>query len=183
MREFLMVSLTAFALTQSACASTPSTQRAEAPQTVRGGDASLGNLRIAPSSGTDVMQLPYTVEQIWAVLPAAFDSVSVPVAIVDPDKHLYGNQGFKLRQRLGKTTLSRLFDCGETQIGPNADSYEVFLIVLAQVTPGSSGSSSLTTTVEASAKSIAMAQGYSKCTSKGVLESRLINLIQTQLHK
>ena len=56
MREFLMVSLIAFALTQSACASTPSTQRAEAPQTVRGGDASLGNLRIGPTTvkGTPV---------------------------------------------------------------------------------------------------------------------------------
>lgn len=167
----------------SACATGTASQHAETPQTVRGGDASLGNLRIAPSSGTDVVQLPYSVEKVWGVLPAAFDSISVPVATIDPSSHRFGNEGFKLRMRLGKTTLSRLFDCGQTQIGPNADSYEVFLVVLAQVTPVAAGSASLTTTIDASAKSIANSQGYIKCSSKGVLEARLIAQIKAGLAK
>ncbi|MDQ6611203.1 MAG: hypothetical protein M3Y64_02110 [Gemmatimonadota bacterium] len=166
-----------------ACATGTATQHADMPQTVRGGDPSLGNLRVAPSSGTDVVQLPYSVEKIWAALPAAFDSISVPVATIDQATHRFGNEGFKLRQRLGKTTLSRLFDCGETQIGPNADSYEVFLIVLAQVTPVAAASASLTTTIDASAKSIANAQGYIKCSSKGVLETRLLAGIKAGLEK
>ncbi|MEP6778604.1 MAG: hypothetical protein ABJC26_01850 [Gemmatimonadaceae bacterium] len=166
-----------------ACATGTASQHADTPQTVRGADASLGNLRVAPSSGTDVVQLPYSVEKVWAALPAAFDSIFVPVATIDPTSHRFGNEGFKLRQRLGKTTLSRLFDCGETQIGANADSYEIFLIVVAQVTPVGSASASLTTTIDASAKSIANSQGYIKCSSKGLLEARLMAQIKAGLEK
>lgn len=105
----------------------------------------------------------------------------MPVTRLDAAGKVIGNNGFKIRQRLGKVALSRYIDCGETQIGPNADSYEVYLTVLVQVRPVGTTSSSLVTTFEASARPIAFSQAYSRCSSRGSLETKLLAAIKAQL--
>jgi hypothetical protein len=137
-------------------------------------------LTIAPSTGPNVNTLEFSPDRVWKVLPAAFDSVAVPVAHLDPATKTIGNEGFKIRQRLGKVALSRYFDCGTTQIGPNADSYDVFLTVMVQVQPAGAGTR-LVTNVEASARPITFSQAYSRCTSRGSLETRLLDAIRAQL--
>ena len=89
----------------------------------------------------------------------------------------------KVRVRLGRTPLSRYLECGGTQIGSNADSYEVRLTVLAQVRAVASGGSSLATTFDAAAKPITFSQDYSRCSSKGLFESRLVELVTKQLQR
>ncbi len=137
-------------------------------------------LTIAPSAGPNVNTLEFAPDRVWKVLPAAFDSVAVPVTHLDPATRTIGNEGFKLRQRLGKVPLSRYFDCGTTQIGPNADSYDVFLTVMVQVQAAGAGSK-LVTNVEASARPITFSQAYSRCSSRGSLEARLLDAIRAQL--
>lgn len=110
-----------------------------------------------------------------------FDSLGVAVSTVDQAQHVIGNDALKVRQRLGKAPLSRYLDCGQTQIGPNADSYDVVLTLLVHLQPNGVGSTTLLSTVEATAKPIAYAQSASACSSKGALESRLTTLIQTLL--
>src|SRR5262249_45883769 len=136
-----------------------------------------GALTMNPNNAAVEHTVPFTVAQVWAILPAVFDSLGIPVNSLDPNKHLAGNAGFKLRQRLGKTPLSRYFDCGQTQVGPNADSYDVFLTVLTQVTPNGTAGARLSSTIDASAKPLAFSQGYSQCSSNAVLEKRLEELV------
>ncbi|MEA3244625.1 MAG: hypothetical protein U9Q74_00570 [Gemmatimonadota bacterium] len=145
-----------------------------------GAGGSGDRLTIAPSSGPNVNTLDFAPDRVWKVLPAAFDSVAVPIAHLDPATKTIGNEGFKIRQRLGKVSLSRYFDCGTTQIGPNADSYDVFLTVMVQVQAAGTGSK-LVTNVEASARPITFSQAYSRCSSRGSLEARLLDAIKAQL--
>lgn len=148
---------------------------------VGGGAFGTGTLTVGGGgSGPNTNELAMPTDQVWKVLPAAFDSISMPVTRLDPRTHTIGNEGLKIRQRLGKTPLSRYFDCGTTQIGANADSYELYIVLLVQVTPSGTGSR-LTTQLNASARPLTFSQGYSACSSRGALETRLLNAIKAQL--
>jgi hypothetical protein len=170
------------ALALAACASSSAAPAASSTTaTIRGGGAIGGSLTMAQTNAPNVSSVSFPMDQVWKVLPAAFDSLAVPLGIIDPVKHIIGNEGFKIRQRLGKVALSRYVECGTTQIGPNADSYEVFMTVLTQLVPGPSGTTSVATTFEALARPITFAQDYSRCTSKGLLETRLMDAVKAQL--
>ena len=166
----------------AACATTPLASVGPEVQTVRGGSAVAGNLQVISNTSEVVSDLPSSLDNVWKVLPAAFDSLGIPVASVDPTLRTIGNEGFKLRQRLGKTPLSRFLDCGQTQVGPNADSYEVFLVVMVHAQAGAApGTTKMTTMVDASARSIAFSQAPNRCSTNGELEKRLIAAVKAQL--
>ncbi len=167
-------------LATAACASGSSVGASRPVSTSIGMTGSSDRLTISPSTGPNVNTLAHAADAVWRVLPAAFDSVSVPATRVDARTKTIGNDGFKVRQRLGRTPLSRFMDCGQTQIGPNADSYEVFITLVVQAMPEGTGTK-LVTNFEASARPIAFSQGYSRCTSRGALEARLLEAVLAQL--
>ena len=76
-----------------------------------------GAAGVGPTSHT----VEASADRAFRILPVVFDSIGVPVALVEPAKKIMGNEGFKIRLPLGKTPLSRFIDCGQAQIGPNAD--------------------------------------------------------------
>lgn len=143
--------------------------------------AGASTMRISSNTEADVSTLPYPVQTVWSMLPSVYDSLGVPVARLEPGPHIIGNDGFKIRQRLGKTALSRFIDCGSAQIGPNADSYDVVLTVVTQLTPIDATSTTIATTVLASAKPVTYTQGYSQCSTKGGIESRVLSVLRTAL--
>jgi hypothetical protein len=166
-----------------ACATSPSSVGTARPATQTVGTEASGAIRIAPGSGPDVATLPFAIAKVWAALPIAMDSLGIPVSQLDPATHLIGNSGFKIRQRLGKTNLSKYLDCGQTQIGPNADSYDVQLTVMMGLQSAGEASTRVSTTVSAMAKPILYNQGYSGCSTKGELETRLLNIVKAQLQR
>lgn len=141
-----------------------------------------GRLTVVSSTRASVSKLAFTVDEVWAVLPAVLDSLGVKSHVIDAPRHVMGVENLKVRVQLGRTPLSRYLDCGETQIGPNADSYEVLLTVLAQV-HATDIYSTLSTTVEAAAKSIAFRGDYMRCSTKGLLESRIVDAVKKQLQR
>jgi hypothetical protein len=162
----------------SACASAPGAGSAGTGPIL--GQGSVGRSTDARST-VFTQSLAYPVDQVWRALPAAYDSIKVPLNTLDAKTRTIGNDGFKIRQQLGRTPLSSYIDCGRTQIGPNADSYEVVLTVLTQVQPADNGTSKITTTFESSARPIAYSQEYSKCSSKGVLEAKIMDVVKGRL--
>lgn len=140
-----------------------------------------GRLTVVSSTRASVTNVAFTVDEVWKVLPAVFDSLGVKTTVIDPSQHVIGIENVKVRVQLGRTPLSRYLDCGQTQIGQNADSYEVLLTVLTRVQAVAAGGSSVSTTVDAAARPIAFSQGYSKCSSKGLLESRLVDAVKKRL--
>ena len=180
MRVLALLSATVLA----ACASSGSVPAAATTtSTIRGGSAIGGSLNMSSTTAPSVSSVPFPLDQVWRVMPAALDSLAIPLGIIDPARHIIGNEGFKIGQRLGKVSLSRYVECGTTQIGPNADSYEVYLTVLVQLSPGAGGATSVATTFESLARPITFAQDYSRCTTKGLLESRLLEFVRTQLKR
>ncbi len=178
MPRLAVLSLVALA----ACASSgPTPGSGSSGQTISiGAGGAGGTARLNTSVSAAVSSVPFPLDDVWRFLPAAFDSLGIPKALIDPATHTLGNQGMKVRQRLGKTPLSRFIDCGSTQIGPSADTYEVFLTVATQLQSAGTGTT-ISTTVEAVAKPLNFNQEYSRCSSRGVLESRIVDAIRKEM--
>ncbi len=170
------------ALLLTGCASSNALPERSATQTLQITGVA-GSLTLNPSSSASTVTLAFPIEQVWRALPTVFDSLGLPVSTVDQAKHVIGVERLKIRQRLGKTSLSRYFDCGETQIGPNADSYDVFLTLLLQLQPSATNTTSLSTVIDATAKPVAFSQNPSACSTKGAIEQRMTALIQAQLQR
>ncbi len=181
MRLFSLLLLTSLA----ACATSPvGSTTTPQPQTVTvaGSNSTMRVGGVADATGTAT--LPYSVEQVWRVLPFVFDSLGIPVTSMDPAKRTLGNEAFRVRARLKGTPLSRLIDCGtSTQVGPNADNYDVVLVLTAAVSPAEASSSTVVTTFSAVAKPVNFSQDYSPCNSKAVIEARFIDIMRAKLAK
>jgi hypothetical protein len=167
----------------AACASSSTTSAGIKPATQMVGGEGIGSLILAGNGASDVMKLTYSADAVWRVLPAVFDSLKIPLNSVDPATKEIGNTALKTRVRLGKVYLSRYLDCGSTQIGPNADNYDVVLTVLSRVVADGAAASTLTTTVLAQARPATYSQTYNPCSSKGLFERRIAELVTAALTK
>lgn len=142
-----------------------------------------GSTVTAPGSdGSTLHVVPFAPDRVWRMLPSVFDSLGVPVGTLDAAKRTIGNSGFKVRGRLKNVPLSRFIDCGNsTQVGPNADSYEVNITLLAEVRAGEGGASNVTLAFQPLARPANFSQQYSQCGSKGVLETRFMEILNARL--
>jgi hypothetical protein len=176
MRAVVVLSL----ISLSACASSgASTSRPD--ETVRINGAGGGNLTLTSNAQAYVRRMPAPIEKVWIAMPAAFEALSIPITRVDTLTHSIANEGFKLRRQLGSTPLSRFIDCGSTQIGENADSYDVHFTISVQLRQEEGGVTKLETMFEAMAKPVSFSREYSRCSSRGVLEARLADAVKAQL--
>lgn len=177
MRRLIFLSLAAV----SACASAPGTPGTAAPRQVRIEGA--GNVTVNSNVYAHVTSIQSPVDLVWRTLPAVFEEMSIPITTVDSTHHVLSNDGLKLRKQLGGTPLGVFIDCGTTQVGENADSYDVHLTFIAEVQPDpASGNSRLLLTMESAAKPIAFSRDYSRCTTRGKLEERFAAAVKKHLH-
>jgi hypothetical protein len=160
-----------------ACAgSNPTPGAAPAEQRVIVPGAGGTPFNIVASSGVSSREFAASIDKVWKIMPSVFDSLSVPVSLLDPGTHTIGNRGFKVRGKLGKVGLARYIDCGTTQIGPNAESYDITLTLTTTLASTPGGATAMTIDFEASAKPMAFSQEPFRCSTKGSLEQRVNEL-------
>jgi hypothetical protein len=177
--RFLLLLAVVAACASSSTSSTPAPQMSRIAGTGGGSGAAL--TMSGPEAGS-THTLTADVDRVWRGLPAVFDSIGINVTELDPARHSMGNSEFKVHGRLKNVPLSRYIDCGNsTQIGPNADAYDVVLTLLAEVRVAGPGATTIHTTFGARARPATFAQEYSQCSSKGVLEARFYDLIDAKV--
>jgi len=142
------------------------------------------SLTIPGNNSSTVRTVAFGMDQVWRALPFVFDSIGIPVGTLDPAKRTIGNSGFKIRGRLKGVPLSRYIDCGNsTQIGPNADAYDVNITMFAELHAADAGGTAVTTTMDVMARPATFAQEYSHCATKGVLETRFFDILKARLDR
>jgi hypothetical protein len=144
-----------------------------------------GLMSITGEKGTVSVVIGAPLQTVWRILPTAFDSVGVALTLIDPKKHVMANEGFKIRQKLRNERLSTYFECGTTQVGPNADSYELVMRVDSYLEPakGDSTRTRMTVAVTAQGKPLQFSQDYSRCTSKTMLERKMLDVVANAVKK
>lgn len=177
-----IVALSMIAL--SGCASTGTAPaRPDSQQTVRvvGAGGAVQFSASHPTLSARAATIPMPVEQVWRAMPAVYESLGIPVGRLDAESRVVGNPGIKLRRRLGSVPLTRYLNCGSTQGGPSAETYEVHLSMLTQAQPGAPGSTTVATTVEATARPVTLAGESVRCASTGALEARVVEVLTARL--
>lgn len=145
------------------------------------GLAPAADPRIAMPETMNPDELPFPADDVWRALPRAYDSLGIWLTLYDRRQRLIGNQGMQLRGKLGNTRLSKYIDCGDTQIGPSADSYEVNLSVITYVGVNSKGLATMTTRVASAARSLAFSQNYIRCRSNSEIEKRILQIVSARI--
>ena len=179
MRRSLIVSLGLVA----ACASSASTPSPAATEMIRVPTAN-GSASVTSSVTANVTAVAAPIATVWRVMPAVFDSLSVPLTTVDPATHTIGNIEFRLRRRLGSVPLREYLNCGMTQGAPNTESYDVRMSVIARLATTAAGTTvttTVTTTVQGAARPVSVSGDELRCSSTGALEIRLGKLVAAQL--
>ncbi len=183
MRRLVIISLlSAAAIAVESCASVPSSSPADVLETVRiSGTAGTMQVNTATSTTPTSIALGAPLATLWALLPGVYDSLGIPVNAADNGSHTLGNSGFKLRRQLGRVALSRYINCGNTQGPPSADTYEVQLTVLTQLSPDVPSGTVISTTVQAAARPITVSAEFSRCASTGALETAIAGALRARL--
>jgi hypothetical protein len=179
MRRAVPVTLLILAACSSA-SSRPGEALPGRSQTAAVRDAAGGVLRINPGDGAATTSIAAPLDAVWESLPAVFDSLGIQVNTVDPAIKAFGNSGFELSKRLGKTSLSQYIDCGQAQAFPSADTYQIYLVVMLQLRSADPATTTVATSVQASGKPVTVRGDYTRCSSKGVLEKRIADRIRDE---
>jgi hypothetical protein len=169
----------------SACASSGAATNSPTQETVRITGSGTGNtsLTLSSNAGSQVTRIEADPEKVWLALPGAYAKLAIPITEVDTLQRKIGNSGLKVRRQMAGTSLSRYIECGSTQIGDNADSYDVFLTVSTVVKADpNTGLSTIETLFESQAKPVSFSREYARCSTKGLLETRIAEAVKAQLH-
>ena len=117
--------------------------------------------------------LDVPADAVWAAFPTVFGEMGIDPNVVDSKQLLFGSAGAAYRHRIANQRLSHFFDCGSIMGVSTADTYDVWIRVIAQVLPMERGLSIVRTEVEVSAKATDMQGGSAPCSSNGALEARI----------
>jgi hypothetical protein len=142
------------------------------------GTGAVAQLSTMTSHAPKVATVNLPIDQVWRVLPAVYESLEIPVDQMDTATRVIGNQSLKARRRLGGAPLTRFFDCGRTQGGANAETYELHLSILTRVTQDALEVTTVSTAIQATGRPISFAGDPVRCTSTGALESRIIEALK-----
>ena len=118
--------------------------------------------------------VPVGGDSAWALLPGIYESLGLPLDEHDARVKRLGTCWKRVRSRLGGSQLSRYLDCGELRQMPNADAYDVDVLVLTAVRQ-ENGSPVIATIVLGWAN--APGGGRQWCQSRGALEKRILDAV------
>jgi hypothetical protein len=126
------------------------------------------------------LELP--ANSAWQAYPAVFSDLGIDPNIVDGNQMIFGSAADH-RHTLAKTRISHYFDCGNMLGVSTADSYEIWIRVISQIIPIDNGLSTVRTQVEATARASDLQGGGVRCSSNGLLESRIAELLVKEAAK
>jgi hypothetical protein len=176
------------ALLTSACASPGSTAGGAAPTPVtvftpNSGTASgaTGMQIVAGATGQSA-SIGASREAVWARLPAAYESLGLPVSVKDDARFRIGNDQLKVRRAINGVQMRSIVDCGSDLNGEKADTYDIKLTIETTVAPGAAADASeITTTVSGLGRSPSFGNSEVNCSTKGELERRILRYLQVNV--
>lgn len=123
-----------------------------------------------------------TPAQVFAVLPAVYAELAIPVSVNDGQSKSVGNTGWRTRRSIGKVPMQRYLDCGSSGTIQNAETYQILMSVVTTVRPNASGGSVVSTAITATGKNpVTSSSAEVRCATKGDLEIRIRDMVQKRI--
>ena len=125
--------------------------------------------------GVDTIAAPPA--RVWDALPRALGGLGLAVEGVDADRASVTTRLTQFRRELGGTRLSRMLRCGVGAGGENADSYFIAVRVQLAMQRVDAGTATVEARVTAAARPPDNGATAVRCTSTGLLERRVLELV------
>lgn len=164
----------------AACASSPSTPGTPSENTT---------IPVAPQMTIDIRrdrqvkstELAASRERVWTALMAAHETLAIPLEAVDEKAGtaIYRWQNSS-RPIVGKR-ISAYLDCGTGSAGPRAETHRVNMKVTELILSSTSERTSLQTMLTATARDNGLSNTTIECSSTGVLEAKILELVAVRL--
>ena len=133
--------------------------------------------RLAGEAALSSEMVNAPADQVWSILPRVYEELGVNLSVIDSNRMWLGNTRFRLREINGER-LSRFLDCGSgVGIVSYADTYQVTMALLTGISEGVEGGSEVQTHFQAVARPRAVSGNDLRCTSRGTLERRIVEII------
>jgi hypothetical protein len=98
--------------------------------------------------------IPVSPSRVFDALKSVYEELGVPPAINDPTTGRFGNTDFWKMRKLGTEPISTYLNCGDSIMGPAADTYRIYISLVSQVHPDGKGETDLETSVTAQARNM-----------------------------
>ncbi len=128
--------------------------------------------------GVSEHKLLIPADQAYAAFPTVFGELGIDPNLIVTKDMLFGNAGATYRHTIAKERLSHYFDCGQMLGVSTADTYEMWIRIVAQVVPADGGLSKVRIAVESNAKATDRPGGSVRCQTNGRLEQRMAKMLQ-----
>ena len=188
------LSLIALTLAVSGCASTaPAGTSAPVPDNTP--TPTVNSTRVVTGTGSTLqvntmnidldvkLFVTGTPDEAWAVLPAVYSELLIPVSINDTRTKTIGNTGWKTRRSIGRVPAQQYVECGSSGSMQNAETYSLNLSIVTAVLPNANGGAVISTAISGTAKNpITSSSAEVRCTSKGDLELRIRDMVQKAIY-
>lgn len=119
-------------------------------------------------------------EAVWAKLPAAYESLGLPLSFKEDAAFRLGNDQIKARRSLNGVQVRTIVDCGSDLNGEKAESYDIKLTIETSVA-AVGDAAELTTMVSGLGRSPTSGGNDVSCSTKGELERRILKFVRAQL--
>jgi hypothetical protein len=150
-------------------------------QSVTGTSGMAGMTMVMGSTGQKAI-VGASREAVWAKLPAAYQSLGMPLSIKDDAAFRLGNQQIKARRQLNGVQMRTIVDCGSDLNGEKAENYDIKITIETTVSPGPTpNASEVATTLTALGRSPSLGTQDVNCSTKGELEKRILRYIRSEL--
>ena len=143
------------------------------------GSESVQDVQITTRPGLANVIIDAPADRVWAVLPAVFAELGIPLSQTDPAQKLLSAQNARI-SRIGGRRLSTYFRCGGVY-GDNADGGNAFVSARTQVFTGSGGETVARIEVRAAAAGEGTTMG--ECGSTGLLEKAIGDAIRAKVEE
>ncbi len=120
-------------------------------------------------------------DAVWAILPAAYESLGLPLNFKEDVGFRLGNDQIKARRALNGVQLRTIVDCGSDLNGEKAETYDIKLTIETRVA-AVGNATELTTLVTGLGRSPLSGGNDVSCSTKGELERRILRYLRAQLH-
>jgi len=98
--------------------------------------------------------IPGSPSRVFDALKSVYQELGVPPAIDDPTTGRFGNTDFWKTGKLGPEPISLYLNCGDSIMGPAADTYRIYISLVSQAQPDGKGETSLETALVAQARNM-----------------------------
>lgn len=123
-----------------------------------------------------------TPDQVFAVLPAVYAELGIPLSLNDVRTKSIGNTGWRTRRSIGKVPMQRYLDCGSSGTLQNAETYQINMSIVTSVRANTGGGSVVSTQLSGVGRNpVTSSSAEVRCSSAGNLEIRIRDMVQKRI--